>query len=96
MFNRSAIVYSDFVAQAISDLLATGSVVECDSAPIVVNALSVSVQSNGKKKKKRLILYLRHPNYFVMESKVKFENAKTMLFGFVHSSQNWLLSFYIK
>ena len=34
--NRSAIVYSDFVAQAISDLLATGSVVECDSAPIVV------------------------------------------------------------
>ena len=48
--NRSAIVYSDFVAQAISDLLATGSVVECDSAPIVVNALSVFVQSNGKKK----------------------------------------------
>ena len=41
--NRSVIVYSDFVAQAISDLLATGSVV----APIVVNPLSVSVQSNG-------------------------------------------------
>ena len=48
--NRSAIVYSDFVAQAISDLLATGSVVECNSAPIVVNALSVSVQSTVKKK----------------------------------------------
>ena len=45
--NRSAILYSDFVAQAISDLLATGSVVECDSAPAVVNPLSVSVQSNG-------------------------------------------------
>ena len=43
-------MYSDFVEQAISDLLATGSVVECDSAPIVVNPLSVSVQSNGKKK----------------------------------------------
>ena len=28
--NRSAILYSDFVVQAISDLLATGSVVECD------------------------------------------------------------------
>ena len=39
--NRSAILYSDFVAQAISDLLATGSVVECDSAPTVVNPLSV-------------------------------------------------------
>ena len=47
--NRSAIQYSDFVGQAISDFLATGSVVECDSAPTVVNPLSVSVQSNGKK-----------------------------------------------
>ena len=67
--------------------------VECDSAPTVVNALSVSVQSNGKK---RLILDLRHPNYFVMKSKVKFEDAKTMLFSFVDSSQNWLFSFDIK
>ena len=47
--NPSAILYSDFVAQTISDLLATGSVVECDSVPTVVNPLSVSVQSNGKK-----------------------------------------------
>ena len=43
-------MYSDFVAQAISDLLATGSAVECDSAPIAVNPLSVSVKSNCKKK----------------------------------------------
>ena len=41
-------------------------------------------------------MYLRHPNYFVMESKVKFDNAITMLFSFVDSSQNWLFSFYIK
>ena len=47
--NRSAIVYGDFVAQAISNILATGSVVECDSAPIVLNPLSVSVQSKCKK-----------------------------------------------
>ena len=91
--NSSAILYSDFVVQAISDLLATGSVVECDSAPTVVNPLSVSVQSNGKK---RLILDLRHPNYFVMKSKVRFDDAKTMLFSFVDSSQNWLFSFDIK
>ena len=88
--NRSAIQYSDFVGQAISDLLATGSVVECESAPTVVNPLSVAIQSNGKK---RLILDLRHPNYFVMKSKVKFEDAKTMLFSFVDSSQNWLFFF---
>ena len=64
--------------------------VECDSAPTVVNPLSASVQSNGKK---RLILDLQHPNYFVMKSKVKFEDAKTMLFTFVDTSQNWLFSF---
>lgn len=85
--NRSAIQYNDFVEQAISDLLAAGSVVECECTPTVVNPLSVSIQSNGKK---RLILDLRYPNYFVMKSKVKFEDAKTMLFSFADSSQNWL------
>ena len=67
--------------------------VECDSAPTVVNPLSASVQSNGKK---RLILDWQHPNYFVRKSKVKFEDAKTMLFSFVDTSQNWLFSFDIK
>ena len=69
--------------------------VECDSAPTVVNPLSASVQSKGKKKK-RLILDLQDPNYFVMKSKVKFEDAKTMLFSFVDTSQNRLFSFDIK
>ena len=31
-----------------------------------------------------------------MKSKVKFENAKSMLFSFVDSSLNWLFSFYVK
>ena len=31
-----------------------------------------------------------------MKSKVKFEDAKTMLFSFVDSFQNWLFSFDIK
>ena len=31
-----------------------------------------------------------------MKSKVKFEDAKTMLFSFVYTSQNWLFSFDIK
>ena len=67
--------------------------VECDSAPTLVNPISASVQSNGKK---RLILDLQHPNYFVMKSKVKFEDAKTMLFSFVDTSKNWLFSFDVK
>ena len=53
--NRSAIQHSEFVGQAISDLLIAGSVVECGCAPTVVNPLSVSTQANGKK---RLILDL--------------------------------------
>ena len=69
--NRSAIQYSDFVGQAISDLLATGSVVERESAPT---------------------LDLRHPNFFVMKSKMKFEDPKTMLFRLVDSSRNSLFS----
>ena len=51
--NRSAIQHSEFVEQAISDLLVAGSVVESGCAPTVVNPLSVSIQANGKK---RLIL----------------------------------------
>ena len=67
--------------------------VECDSAPTLVNLISASVQSNGKK---RLILDLQHPNYFVIKSKVKCEDAKTMLFSFVDTSKNWLFSFDVK
>ena len=37
--DRSAIQSSDFVEQAIYDLLATGSVFECESAPTVVTTL---------------------------------------------------------
>ena len=71
--NRSAIQHSEFVEQAISDLLIAGSVVECGCAPTVVNPLSVSIQANGKK---RLILDLRYPNQFVKKSKINFEDAK--------------------
>ena len=41
-------------------------------------------------------LDLQHPNYFVMKYKVKFEDAKTMLFSFVDPSQNSLFSSDIK
>lgn len=73
--NRSTIQYSDFVEHAISDLLATGSVIECESAPTVVNPYQILYS-----------LMVRKSIYFVMESKVKFEDAKTMLFSFVDSS----------
>ena len=88
--NRSAIQDSEFVELAISDLLIAGSVVECGCAPTVVNPLSVPIQANGKK---RLILDLRYPNQFVKKTKIKFEDAKTLLYSFADCSQNWLFSF---
>ena len=44
----------------------------------MVNPLSVSVQSSGKK---RLILDLRH--FFVNKPKIKFEDAQSMLIFFL-------------
>ena len=67
---------SEFVSNTIAELLNVGSVVECQSPPVVVYPLSVSIQSNGKK---RLILDLRHVKYFVKKSKIRFKDAKSFL-----------------
>ena len=55
-----------------AELLKVGSVVQCPCPPVVVNPVSVSIHPNGKK---RLILDLRHVNFFVKKSKIKFEDA---------------------
>lgn len=91
--NKSAIEHCDFVQAAIIELVKLGSVVECVSAPTVVNPLSVSTQSSGKK---RLILDLRYPNQFVKKCRVKFEDAKSMLTLLSDCPQNWLFAFDIK
>ena len=57
--NMSAKQHPDFVHQAINDLLARGLIEKCEIPPSVVNPLTVSIHSNGKK---RLILDLRHIN----------------------------------
>jgi len=74
---------SNFVESAIQELLSVGSIVSCTYPPDVVNLLSVSVQSSGKK---RPILDLRHVNFFVSKSKIKFEDAQSMLNFFVGDS----------
>ena len=45
--NKSAINNSQFVSQAISDLLSKGLIVQCNSVPLVINPLSVSIQLIG-------------------------------------------------
>ena len=86
---------SDFVESAIQELLRVGSIVSCTCPPDVVNPLSVFVQSSGKK---RLILDLRHVNFFVKKSKIKFKDAQCMLNRIIGESPSnlWAYSFDIK
>ena len=59
--NKSALRNADFVLGAITELLKVGSVEQCPRPPVVLNQLYVSIQTNGKK---RLMLDLRHVNFF--------------------------------
>jgi hypothetical protein len=88
--NKSALRYPAFVSKAISELVYLGSVIECDCPPFVVNPLSVAIQSSGKK---RLILDLRHVNVFVKKSKIKFEDANSMLTVLLQRTCSWAFSF---
>ena len=92
--NKTALQNSDFVRSAITELLKVGSVVECIVPPVVINPLSVSIQPNGKK---RLILDLRHVNFFfVKKSKIKFEDAKSFPQCWLARPCAWACSFDIK
>ena len=74
--NKSALTHSSFVDKAITELVQLGSVETCIKEPIVVNPLTVSVQSNGKK---RLILDLRLVNEHLERVSVKYEDMRTAL-----------------
>ena len=67
--NRSVIQNSDFVDQAIFDLLVDGTVFECELCPNHREPLSVFIQSTGKK---RLLLDLQYPNYYVKKVQGEF------------------------
>ena len=55
--NQSALKNKNFVEESISELLKCGSIIEAEKPPEVINPLSVSINSSGKK---RLILDLRY------------------------------------
>ena len=74
--NKSAIKHAQFVSDAIQELSDTGRIVSCLEPPTVISPLSVSTQSNGKK---RLILDLRHVNTFLRKAHVKYEDWKIAL-----------------
>ena len=68
--NKSAITDPEFVSKELLKLLKTGRIEKLAQKPKFVNPLSVAIR-NGKK---RLILDLRHINYFVFKQKVKFDD----------------------
>ena len=68
--NRSALEHGDFVSSAVCDLLELGLIFEVLTPPMVINPLSVSVNSEGKP---RLILDLRHVNSYIPKAKFRLE-----------------------
>ena len=85
--NASALREADFVDQAIAEFLAHNRVEELSSPPVILNPLTVSVQSSGKK---RLILDLRLINL----QKFKWEGLHTI--RDVFSKQYFVFSFDLK
>ena len=77
--NGSALEHSDFINDAILELLQDNRIEELTTSPEIINPLTVSVQSSGKK---RLILDLRHINLHVFKQKFKCEGLHTIRFLF--------------
>ncbi len=74
--NASARQHQSFVNEAITELLTQNCIEEIERCPSIVNPLSVSIQSSGKK---RLILDLRHVNKYVYKQKFKCEDIKSII-----------------
>ena len=89
--NKSALENASFVESAISELVGNHLVIEVPFVPHVVNPLSVSIQSSGKK---RLILDLRHVNQSIWKQKFKCEDWRVLL-SYVNKG-DFLFSFDLK
>ena len=89
--NQSAETHAAFVDEAICELVNSGRVDLVSTAPYVVNPLSVSVQSGGKK---RLILDLRHVNKCLSKKKIKYEDWNIALAYFEQNA--YMFSFDLK
>ena len=89
--NASAVKVADFVGQAILELLRDNRIEELFCPPDIINPLSVSVQSSGRK---RLVLDLRHVNLLVYGQKFKCEGLHTIRSAF--SKEYIVFSFGLK
>ena len=71
--HNSAIEHSEFVQEAIAELLRAGCVVECMSCPHVCSPLHVAVNAAGKK---RLVVDFHYINQFLQVQKFKYEGLE--------------------
>ena len=71
--NRYALLDTEFVSGATQNLLDRALIEKCSNPPYIVNPLTVSVQSSGRK---RLILDLRVVNEHVWKQSVKYDDIK--------------------
>ena len=71
--NRSALERAEFVKSALEVLCQSGRVIQCAVPPYVINPVSVSVQTNGKK---RLLLDMRYVNRHSQKKRIKYEDWK--------------------
>ena len=85
--NQSTRKHHEFVTEAIVELLSSGRVIQTRSKPRVINLLSVSVQSTGKK---RLILDLRYVNKCLEKRKIKYEDWKIAMLYFERDAYMFL------
>ena len=71
--NRSALQHPEFVAEAISERLSNGCIVEHEVSPFCVNPLTVA-----EGKKLRLVIDLRHVNNYLVKPKFKYEDLRSL------------------
>ena len=90
--NKSAINNSEFVNNSIKEMQATGTILECEKPPKVVNPLSVSIDPSGKK---RLILDLRYINMHLLKEKIKFDDWKCFE-NYLLPNKGYLFKFNLK
>ena len=86
--NKSALLESKFVSEAIRDLLDRGLVTESEDTTKVVNLLSVSIENNGKR---RLFLDLRLVNMHIRKKSVKYGDIRIALLYLKQGS--WMIKF---
>ena len=84
--HKSAVNNSKLAENSIKEMLATGSILERDQPPRVVNPLSVSIESPGKK---HLILDPRYVNMHLYKDKISIKIRSNLTIGSVSKTIYW-------